>query len=138
MKVTTKARYGINAVFELVLHADESPLPLKVIAERQQIPEAYLEQLMMQLRRAGVVLSARGAFGGYSLAKPASEITVGEVIRTLEGSMAPVDCLLGDGDGCRDGRCCPGRIVWERIYDSVNHVMDSLTLEELAEEYMEQ
>ena len=66
------------------------------------------------------------------------EITVGEVIRTLEGSMAPVDCLLGDGDGCRDGRCCPGRIVWERIYDSVNHVMDSLTLEELAEEYMEQ
>lgn len=137
MKVTTKARYGINAVFELVLHEGEGPLPLKAIADCQQIPEAYLEQLMMQLRKAGIVNSCRGACGGYTLAKPAAEITVGEAIRSLEGSMAPVDCLLGDGEGCRDGHCCPGRIVWEKIYDSINQVMDSLTLEALAQEYKE-
>lgn len=133
MKVTTKARYGINAIFELVLRQGSGPVPIKVIAEKQHIPEPYLEQLMNQLRRDGLVTSIRGAQGGYELSRPPHDITVGQVIRSLEGSVAPVDCL--NGEGCRDGHGCAGRIIWEKIYDSINAVIDTITLADLAEEF---
>lgn len=134
MKVTTKARYGINAIFELVLRQGDGPVPIKVIAECQRIPEPYLEQLMNQLRKDGLVDSCRGAQGGYTLSRPPEEITVGQVIRSLEGSVAPVDCLK-DGEGCRDGQGCAGRIIWEKIYDSINAVINGITLADLVEEY---
>ena len=83
MKLSTKGRYGIHAMYDLAQFGSEIPQPIKSIAERQNIPEAYLEQLIGQLRRSGLVKSVRGAQGGYLLSRSPSEITVGEVLRTL-------------------------------------------------------
>ncbi len=134
MKLTTKSRYGMNAMYELVKRYGEGPVPLKVIAERQQIPEPFLEQLMNQLRRAALVSSSRGAQGGYCLSRPPEEIKVGEVLYALEGSMAPVDCLLDDDSPCRSGGCA-GRVLWEKIYAAITELVDHMTLAELAQEY---
>ena len=134
MKLTTKSRYGMNAMYELVKRYGEGPVPLKVIAERQQIPEPFLEQLMNQLRRAALVSSCRGAQGGYCLSRPPEAIKVGEVLYALEGSMAPVDCLLDDDSPCRSGGCA-GRVLWVKIYAAITELVDHMTLAELAQEY---
>ena len=100
MKLSTKGRYGIHAMYDLALYGSgDTPQPTKAIAERQNIPEAYLEQLISQLRRSGLVKSVRGAQGGYLLAREPDKISVGEVLRTLEGELAMVDCLIEE-DAC--------------------------------------
>jgi Rrf2 family protein len=134
MKLTTKSRYGMNAMYELVKSYGQGPVALKVIAEKQQIPESFLEQLMNQLRKADLVISSRGAQGGYELSRPHEDISVGQVLYALEGSIAPVDCLLGDELTCRSGGCA-GRILWEKIYEAITKLVDSMSLAELAQEY---
>ena len=91
MKLSTKGRYGLRAVVDLALHQEEEAVSLSSIAERQHISMSYLEQLIARLKKAGIVGSVRGAQGGYMLAKPAGEISVGEILRALEGSLNPVD-----------------------------------------------
>lgn len=135
MKFSTRSRYGLNAMFELALRYGGGPVSIKEISESQQIPEAYLEQLFMPLKKAGLVTSSRGAQGGYALADDPSRVTVGAILRTLEGPLAPADCLDEEGGGCDRGNACPGRILWEKIYDSVNAVIDTLTLKDLMGEY---
>lgn len=135
MKFSTRSRYGINAMFELARRFGEGPASVKDISESQQIPEAYLEQLFMPLKKAGLIVAARGAQGGYTLASDPTEISVGAILRTLEGPLAPTDCLDEDGGGCERGSACPGRIIWEKIYGSINGVIDSLTLADILGEY---
>lgn len=136
MKLSTKGRYGVKAMFDLALHTGDGPLPLKSIAERQEISEPYLEQLISSLRKAGLVTSVRGAQGGYKLAHPPQEITVGEIIRTLEGPMAPVDCVIeGDPVPCDRAEYCVTRMIWEKIRDSINGVIDGITLQDMIEDY---
>lgn len=95
MKLSTKGRYGVIAMYDLAMHAgDKEPISIKNVAERQEISEHYLEQLMGQLRKAGLVKSTRGAQGGYFLARSPKDVTVGDIIRVMEGPIAPVDCLL--------------------------------------------
>jgi len=94
MKLSTKGRYGLKAMFELALHFGEGPIPLKDIAEKQNISEHYLEQLIATLRKDGLVNSVRGAQGGYLLSSEPKKITVGDVIRSLEGNIAPSDCVI--------------------------------------------
>jgi len=135
MKITRKVRYGVNAAVELTLRYSEScAVPLKEIASSQNIPEAYLEQLMNQLRREGIVESCRGAQGGYTLSRAPEEITVGEIMVALEGHVAPAACLLEDVDQCPSGGCA-GRLIWEKIYQSITDVVDSITLRQLADEF---
>ena len=110
MKLSTKGRYGIHAMYDLALHAQNGPQPIKAIAERQNVPEAYLEQLFGQLRRAGLVLSTRGSQGGYTLSRPAAEISVGDVLRVVEGPLAITDCL-SDEALCDRACRCPTRGV---------------------------
>lgn len=139
MKLSTKGRYGVKAMFDLALHGGDSPLPLKTIAERQEISEAYLEQLIAILRKAGLVESVRGAQGGYMLAYSPKEITVGSVIRTLEGSMAPADCVAEDNNvECENASCCVTRPIWEKIRISVDNVIDSITLQDMVDDYNSQ
>ena len=99
MKLSTRGRYGIHAMYDLARYHQSEPQSIKAIAERQNIPEAYLEQLIAVLRRSGLVTSVRGAQGGYLLARPPGEITVGQVLRALEGDLALVDCLVEE-DAC--------------------------------------
>lgn len=136
MRLSTKGRYGVKAMFDLALNCCGEPVPLKSIAERQGLSEAYLEQLMAGLRKAGLVKSVRGAQGGYVLGDSPDKITVGEIIRSLEGSMAPVDCVIeNEVSECEKAEYCVTRIVWAKIRDSINQVVDSITLQDMIDDY---
>ncbi len=134
MKLSTKGRYGIHAMYDLAQFGSDTPQPIKSIAERQNIPEAYLEQLIGQLRRSGLVRSVRGAQGGYLLARTPAEITVGEVLRTLEGELAVVDCLMEE-DACHKACSCPTRVVWKKLRDGLNEIVDGITLQDMLDDY---
>ncbi len=135
LNISTKGRYGLRAVLDLAVHQDGDPVPLSNIATRQNISEGYLEQLMIPLKRAGIVRSVRGAQGGYLLVKPPGDIYVGEVIRALEGPIAPTACVNEqDPEYCDRGEYCATKILWEKVRDSVAEVLDSFTLEDLIKE----
>jgi Rrf2 family protein len=136
MKLSTKGRYGVKAMLDLALHADEGPVALKSIAERQDISENYLEQLFAVLRKAGHIKSIRGAQGGYILAHSPDKITIGNILRTLEGSLAPVECVVEEEPlKCTRSESCVTKLIWEKIRDKINDVVDSITLKDLIEEY---
>ncbi len=136
MKLSTRGRYGVMALYELAQHCGEGAVSLKTIAENQGISEHYLEQLMSALRSAGLVKSQRGAQGGYMLAKSPADITIGSIITTMEGPIALVDCLLtGAGDKgqiCDRAAGCVTRGVWEKVCASISNVLDHITLADLC------
>ncbi|MGI5858492.1 MAG: RrF2 family transcriptional regulator [Tepidanaerobacteraceae bacterium] len=135
MRLSTKGRYGLKAMFDLTVNYGNEPISLKSIAERQDISEHYLEQLMATLRKSGLVYSVRGAYGGYLLSRKPSEITVGDVLRVLEGPIGLVDCVLEhDAIECQKYQDCITRIVWEKIRDSIIETIDSITLEDMYDE----
>jgi Rrf2 family protein len=124
-------------MYDLAMHYGEGPISLKSVAQRQGISEHYLEQLMGTLRKAGYVKSVRGAQGGYTLTKEPTQITVGDIIRTMEGPIAPVDCLLTDAienEYCMRAGTCVTRGVWAKVRDSIATVLDSISLADLAKE----
>lgn len=125
MKLSTKGRYGVKALFELALHHGAGPMSLKQIAERQSLSEHYLEQLAAPLRKAGLIASIRGAQGGYTLARAPEQISVGDVLRVLEGP------LEFEAEGSADS---PADRVWEKVTRRVVELIDSLTLADLVEE----
>jgi Rrf2 family protein len=120
---------------DMALHINEGPLALRVIAERQGISESYLEQVYTGLRKAGLVRASRGAQGGYELSQPAVEITVGQILRALEGPIIPVHCVGDNGKAsyCERERICITRSFWEELRDKINEYLDSVTLQDLAE-----
>lgn len=137
MKISTRGRYGLRALIDLASHKDEKCISVSSIARRQGISEHYLEQLMALLNKAGFVKSVRGLYGGYKLNKPAQQITLAEVLRVLEGSMYPVECLSETETGLCGGSSCNGCVtkpVWEKLYDSINEVLESYTLADLVGE----
>ena len=133
MKLSTRSKYGMNAMFELALRHGGGPASIKDISDAQSIPEAYLEQVFIPLKQAGLIV--RGAQGGYTLAKSPADISIGAVIRTLEGSLFPVECLEDEGGCCERGSTCAGRIIWEKLYSSITNVIDKLTLQDILMEY---
>ena len=134
MKLSTRGRYGIQAMYDLALHAQSGPQSIKAISEREGVPEAYLEQLFAALKRQDLVVSTRGAQGGYTLSRPPEAITVGDVLRALEGGLNLVDCLDGE-DACGKACACPSRVVWQKVRDGLNAVVDGITLEDMLEDY---
>lgn len=135
MKLTTKGRYGLRAVIDLAVYAKDEPVSLAAVAERQNISISYLEQLIAKLKKAEIVQSTRGAQGGYTLAKAPEEISVGSVLRALEGNLNPVDCVEANGDAaCESSDFCVTKYVWKRISDSINDTVDAIFLSELIEE----
>lgn len=123
MKISTKGRYGLTIMMELATKYGEGPISLKSIAEKHKLSEHYLEQLVAPLRNAGLVKSVRGAYGGYVLSTVPEQITAGQIIRTLEGPISPVDFTEEDDPAKRD--------LWIRIRDSIASVLDSTTLSDL-------
>lgn len=122
-------------MFDLAVHMGEGPVSLKSIAERQDISEHYLEQLIAGLRKAGLVKSVRGAQGGYVLGREPAKIRVGDVIRVLEGPIAPVDCVSEeDPECCAKAEHCVTRTIWEKVRDSISEVLDSITLEDMVKD----
>lgn len=136
MKISTKGRYGLRAVLDIAMNSEDDVISLSSISERQHISVSYLEQLVAKLRKAGIVKSVRGAQGGYALARPADEISVGDVLRALEGTLNPVDCseVTGGTNECLGKDVCVSKFVWKRIGDSINQAVDTLMLSQLVEE----
>lgn len=137
MKLSTKGKYGLRAFIDLAVCAEDQPVSLTCIAQRQDISISYLEQLMAKLKKAGLVKSVRGVNGGYRIARPADEISVGDVLRALEGDLTPVECPGIDNDStthCNGSSQCVSKIVWKRINDSINDTVDSIYIGELVRE----
>lgn len=135
MKLSTKGRYGLRALIDLARYSEEGPVSITSISDRQGISERYLEQLMSMLKKSGLVKSVRGASGGYVLAKKMEEISVGDVLRALEGSLDPVACSgLDPQSGCTASESCVTKYVWQRINDSINRTVDEMKLDQLVEE----
>ena len=132
MKLSTKGRYGTRALLDVALHQEDSPVQLKVIAQRQQIPLHYLEHIIAPLIAAGLLRSTRGAYGGVSLGKPPQEIVLSEVIQVLEGSITPVECV-DDPNVCSRADICVTRDVWTDVKKAMVGVLESVTLQDLVE-----
>ena len=140
MMFSTKAEYGVRVMAHLAKQGGEAPIPLGTIADAEGLPLAYLEHLVQRLRRAGLVESRRGAHGGYTLAREAGEITMAEVVRALEGEIAPIECISADPDGAlicvREGEMghdpCPTKLLWTRVQKSIVRTLNDMTLTDLA------
>lgn len=135
MKLSTKGRYGLRALIDLAQHGGDEPVSITSISDRQGISERYLEQLMGMLKKAGLVKSIRGAGGGYRLGKEIKEISVGDVLRALEGNLNPVECSgLESEEGCTASESCVTKYVWQKINESINQTVDGMMLEQLVDE----
>ena len=132
MKISMKGDYGIRALVDLAGHYGEGPMQSKDIAERQDIPEPYLDQLLMALRRAGFIHSRRGRRGGHALARDPSSIHLGEVMTTLEGPTAVIGCLDGTITCKHSGRCGQQE-VWQTISDMTQKILDATSIDSLLE-----
>ena len=135
MKLSTKGRYGLRAMIDLARYSEKEPVALGSIAARQDISERYLEQMVALLKKAGLVSAVRGAGGGYRLNRPAEEISVGDVLRALEGGLEPVKCAaFYSEEGCMAADGCVTKYVWQKINDSINETVDRIMLDELVRE----
>nr|WP_207751371.1 Rrf2 family transcriptional regulator [Mediterraneibacter glycyrrhizinilyticus] len=134
--MSTKGRYGLRALIDLAVHSQGgTPVSIMSISARQDLSERYLEQLMAMLKKAGIVRSIRGAGGGYVLARDTRDISVGDVLRALEGKLDPVDCAgLDPGGECRAADSCVTKYVWKRINESINRTVDEIRLDQLVAE----
>lgn len=132
MKISTKGRYALRLMLDLASNHTGNFIPIKNISQRQDISDKYLEQIIIRLSKAGLVKSARGAQGGYMLAKDPKDYTVGEILRLLEGDLAPVVCVGDDFEGCIRADDCATMEVWREIKEAVNNVVDNITLADLV------
>lgn len=136
MKISTKGKYGLEAIVDLAVHSSQGHESLKNIAERCGISEAYILQIFLVLRRAGIVDSVRGAQGGYVLAKDPAEIKVGDVLVVLEGPFAPVECIIdGTKHPCDRYANCATRGLWESIMTTLSEIANSVTIKDLIDCY---
>ena len=135
---STKAEYGVRVMAHLARHDGEDPISLGTIADAEGLPLAYLEHLVQRLRKAELVESRRGAHGGYTLARPAADITMAEVVSALEGDIAPIECITADADGAlicaREGaEPCPTKLLWTRVQGSIVRTLNEMTLDDLVQ-----
>ena len=133
MKISTKGRYALRMLYDLALHHEEGYISLKDIAERQNISKKYLEQIVPLLNKTGLLRTNRGNKGGYMLAGKAEEMTVGDVLRATEGSIAPVSCLEFEPNECPRVGECATIFVWEGLYKTMTEYLDSITLQDIID-----
>lgn len=135
MRLSTKGRYGLRAMVDLAVNGDASPVSIQAIAKRQDLSEKYLEQLLGMLRKAGLVKSIRGTQGGYMIVGNKNEISVGDILRALEGDLAPVECSgFSDDSPCQAAGGCVTKYVWKKINDSIEDTVNHIFLSELEEQ----
>jgi len=140
MLFSTKAEYGVRLMVELGRSQGSGPVALSAIAEAEMLPLSYLEHLVAKLRGAGLVASTRGAHGGYSLARPAAEIDMLDVVQALEGPISPMECFHTEREGrvlCShetdEGRACATKLLWTRVQGGVTKALGGTTVADLVE-----
>lgn len=134
LKVSSKGRYAVKAVYELARHYGHGHLTVGHIAQCQNIPEQYLEQLMPLLKRAGIVNGMRGAQGGYQLAGPPEGVSVRDVVAAVEGPIVVAECTNENGAGCSEMDWCIGPDVWTRVQEAIDEAMTRITMDQLVME----
>lgn len=132
MKISSKGRYALRMMIDLAQHNTGEWISLKDISARQGISLKYLEQIVTNLTKSGMLLSSRGPQGGYMLAKTPDKYTAGQILRVIEGNLAPIACLDSETNLCERQSICPTLHFWEGLYDVINKYVDSVTLEDLA------
>lgn len=135
MRISTKGKYGLRAMVDLAVHSSDCPIPLSSIAERQDLSLGYMEQVFSVLRKAGLVNSIKGAQGGYILADNPQNITVGDVLRALEGDLNVADEQDEQEVNKKSIEYCIKTMVWDKMNQSLNKFADSITLKDLVIEY---
>jgi len=131
MRITYKGDYALKTILALAKHYGRSPVTIHDLAKRADIPVKFLEQILLDLKRAGFVQSRRGKIGGYLLARGPAEIKLGEVVRAVDGPIEPIACLGRKYDGCRDVNGCVLRNVWVQVAQATSKIIDNLTFEDL-------
>ena len=134
MKLSTKSTYGLRAMVNIAACNGKSAVPIKDIAQKEGISSVYLEQLLNKLRRKDLVRSVRGPKGGYVLSRDASKITVGDIVKTLEGNISPVDCASGRESwksACGRSKTCVAKIVWTKLAKAIDDCLEWVTLADL-------
>lgn len=129
MKLSTRGKYGLYAMYYLALHEGEGPQTLQSIST-VGVPKQYLEQLLGNLRRAGLVSTVRGAQGGYQIAERPQNISLRDIIDSVEGPIELSECASAQ-ESCRKSSTCPVRWVWQRVTDSINHELDKIKLSDM-------
>ena len=128
MIVSTKGRYALRVMIDLAEHQAERYVPLKEVAERQEISEKYLESIVKLLARSGDLFGMRGKGGGYRLTRSPEDYPVGEILRAVEGNLSPIACQAEDGSGCGASCDCDARLFWQGLEDQINSYVDNHTL----------
>ncbi|MBQ9393850.1 MAG: RrF2 family transcriptional regulator [Oscillospiraceae bacterium] len=132
MMISTRGRYALRMLLDLAIHQEGGYVALKDIAKRQEISKKYLEQIIPVLHRAGLLQTTRGFQGGYRLSRPPEQYTLGEILRTTEGSLAPVSCMQGGVD-CPRRFDCATLPVWQGLEKVVSGYLDGITLQDVVE-----
>ncbi len=134
MKLSTRGEYASRAVLDIALHEQNRPVKIKEIAKRQEIPLKYLQSILLTLQRAGITRSKRGAKGGYYLSRAPEAITVGEVIRAMDGPLAPIYCVsVSAYEQCSRESICGLRWVWQEVRDAIAQILDHTTFAEVVQ-----
>lgn len=133
MKISSRGRYAIDLMVDLALYDKGEPISVKDIARREQISTKYLEQIVSMLQKAGMVISIRGAQGGYRLKKKPEEYSVGAILRVTEGDLAPVACVEEGETGCAHRSTCSTIKIWQKLNTAINEVVDNISLADLVE-----
>jgi len=136
--LSSRARYAVRALLDLSLHENEGPVQAGEIAERQNIPYKFLEQILLSLKRAGYVQSRKGPGGGYFLSRPAADITLGALVRTVDGPIAPISCVSVSGYmecGCPHPETCGLRAVFKEARDGLAAILDGTTFADIRDRH---
>ena len=138
MKVSTKGRYALRMLLDLAEHKDKGFISLKEIAERQSISKQYLDQIVSLLNTSNILRANRGKQGGYILAKEPASVTVGQVLRITEGSLAPVACLDDEVNQCERADFCKTLPMWKGLNKVIADYLDSVNLQSILDQYQKQ
>lgn len=133
MKISTRGQNAIKFMLDLAMYDNGEPVKLRDIARRQDISEKYLEQIVSVLQKASLVKSFKGSHGGYSLKYPPEKYTVGYILKTVEGDMSPKDCVGENGIYCEKKGICVYYRLWQKLYESINDVLENITLADMLE-----
>lgn len=132
MKITYKGDYALKAVLDLARYYGKEPVTIHDIAKHIDAPVKFLEQVLLELKRGGFIESRRGKIGGYLLAKSPSKITMGEVIKFVDGPIEPISCVRKGYSGCGDLYKCAFRDIWHQVFKATSDIVDNVTFEDLA------
>lgn len=134
MRISTKGRYGVRAMFELAKNYGSYPVSVKAISQHQEIPLSYLEQILNQLNKAKLVRSVRGPGGGFLLARKPEDIKIIDIILALEESVSPVFCVDElESTQCKRVNSCVARLLWKKLDEKIKEVLEGTTLKDLCE-----